>query len=84
MQIFFPNPAHNLIYIDFIWSEVESVPPGKLSGANMAETEHERIYGTMAVNKGVTVEHQYYYGNNGNDTLHIDNISPVTQPLVKC
>lgn len=31
----------------------------------------------------VTVEHRHSGGNNGDDTLHLDNMSPATEPLVK-
>lgn len=30
-----------------------------------------------------TVEHQHYDGNNGDNTPHIDKVSPATQHLVK-
>lgn len=32
---------------------------------------------------GVTVEHWRYEGNNGDNTLHINSVSPAMSPLVK-
>lgn len=31
--------------------------------------------------QGVTVEHCYYDSNNGDNTSHIENVSPATQPV---
>lgn len=31
----------------------------------------------------LSVDHWHYNGDNDDNTLHVDNISPVTQPVVK-